>query len=74
MGIEYTKDGVTEEPRAIRENDFVEVTKGEHKGRYGVAHNLVEEGKWAIVMTRDNDSENIHVEVKNLKPAQAGRR
>lgn len=74
MGIEYTENGTTEEPRLVRENDFVEVTKGEHKGRYGVAHNFVEDGEWAIVMTRDNDSENIHVKVADLKPAQAGRR
>lgn len=74
MGIETTEHGVTEEHRPVREGEFVEVTKGEHKGRYGAYHATTADGKWATVMTRDNDSENIQAEVKHLKPAQAGRR
>lgn len=74
MGIETTENGVTEEPRPAREGEFVEIKEGQYEGRYGVWHSTTKDGRFATVMTRDNDSENLQVEVKKLKPAQAGRR
>lgn len=74
MGIETTEHGVTEEHRPPHEGEFVEVTEGEHKGRYGAWHATTADGKWATIMTRDNNSENIQAEVGNLKPSRAGHR
>lgn len=51
---------------------FVEVVNGEEKGAYGVFEEV--EGDDAIVRTRDNDSRRIVVPIKDLIPAQAGRR
>jgi hypothetical protein len=52
---------------------FVEVVKGDHKGRYGLlmeAHSL----DTAIVRTRDSASERIVTKYTDLIPAEAGRR
>ncbi len=53
---------------------FVSVTGGEHEGRYGVFIEVSEDGKTAVVRTRDSDSERLLVPVKDLRPAQAGLR
>lgn len=64
----------------VREDDaavlgqFVDVVKGEHGGRYGVFVELAQDGKTAVVRTRDSASERLLCPVSSLRPALAGRR
>lgn len=61
---------------------FVEVTAGEHEGRYGVfieAQAAVDaedqtKATIAVVRARDNDSDRFSVPIADLVPAEAGRR
>lgn len=53
---------------------FVDVTEGEFKGRYGTFWTVSGDEKWAVIRTRDDETDLINVEVKNLKRAHAGRR
>lgn len=52
---------------------FVDVTGGEHEGRYGVLIGKADDDK-VIIRTRDDDSIRIVVAYKDTKPAEAGRR
>jgi hypothetical protein len=52
---------------------FVEVTKGPHKGRYGV---VIEDaaGENVVIRTRDESSDRLLVPYEALRPAEAGKR
>ena len=79
-GIDAAPTPIAATINDIREDDaavlghFVEVTKGEHKSRYGVFEELGKDGKTAVVRTRDADSIRLTCPVADLIPAQAGRR
>ena len=64
----------TRGPTAPVLGHFVDVVDGEHKGRYGVLQTVDPEEKWGVVRTRDNNTDLLNVELKDLRPAQAGRR
>jgi hypothetical protein len=53
---------------------FVEVTSGKHQGRYGVFTEVADDGKTAVVRTRDSATERLAVPLSNLRPSPAGRR
>lgn len=53
---------------------FVEVIKGDHKGRYGVFEEIGNDEKTAVVRSRDADSLRFTCPVADLVPAEAGRR
>ena len=64
----------TRGPSAPVLGHFVDVVGGEHEGRYGTFWNISDDEKWAVVRTRDNDTDLINVKVTDLQRADAGRR
>ncbi len=64
----------TRGPTAPVLGHFVDVVDGEHKGRYGVLQSVDETEKYGVVRTRDARTDLLNVEVKDLLPAQSGRR
>lgn len=71
--VPATINDIREDSAAVL-GHFVEVTKGEHEGRYGVFEELGRDGKTAVVRTRDADSMRLTCPVADLVPAEAGRR
>ena len=61
-------------PTAPVLGQFVDVVSGEHQGRYGVFNWVSDDEKHAVVRTRDARTDLLNVEVKDLRPALAGRR
>lgn len=57
----------------IAPNAWVEVTKGDHKGKYGVAVGRTATGD-AIVRTRDENNELLVVDFDSLANSSEGRR
>ena len=53
---------------------FVDVTGGEHEGRYGTFNSVSPDGKNAVVRTRDEYTDYLIVPIEYLRPAKAGRR
>lgn len=51
---------------------FVEVTKGEYEGRYGVFIEL--EGETAVIRARDENSDRFTVPYTSLRQSRAGKR
>ncbi len=51
---------------------FVDVVSGPEKGAYGVF--IEAQGDDAVVRTRDDDSRRFTTPIKNLVPAESGRR
>lgn len=64
----------TQEDSQAVPGHFVEVTAGEHKGRYGVLVDTDQYSDNVVVRTRDSSNERLLVAYKDLKPAEAGRR
>lgn len=61
-------------PTAPILHHFVDVVSGEHEGRYGVFTWVSDDEKYGVVRTRDARTDLLNVEVKDLRPALAGRR
>lgn len=52
---------------------FVDVTGGEHKGRYGVFESLSADGT-AVIRSRDEGSERLVVKYSDLAASRSGKR